>query len=281
MIERQKMITIKDMVKLSKAHHEPLLGTSNNLRTLPFMEEYLDNFARFDRTIQIEQGFFAPIWNLDDEETEDDVFEQFREDVFDFIFMHKKNYEHLYAVLTAEYEPLNNYDKTEDWTLDDSGNDVVTKNIGARVHTEDIDEKNESTTYGQKLDTNVTGSQTNNTNNTVSAFNSSSMQPSNATATTEGAKTDTFTESEHVDRIKSEGHIDQFRDAETTDSDTTTYGKKQTYHNRTVGNIGVTTSMQLLESESSMWQSFKFYDILFNDIVKNLCTFYSEGYKPF
>ena len=102
-----------------------------------------------------------------------------------------------YEALEIEYEPLENYDRIENWN--DSGNSKTTPNLTT---------------------TNRPGTTT--TSN-VSAFDSSSMQPDTSVVT---SGTDTTTQ---------------------TGNSASQFGNK--HEGRIHGNIGVTTSQQMLQSE--------------------------------
>lgn len=111
-------------------------------------------------------------------------------------------------VYNKDFEPLENYDRIEDWT--DDGNNT-TKGTGTT--------KGSDRAHAQG---NVTGT------NTVSAYNTSNLVNDNGT--TQGNTTDT-TSSTQTDS--------------TTQSNDVTHSK---HSGRVHGNIGVTTSMQMYES---------------------------------
>ena len=107
-------LNIRDLYNLSKRKNVPLFGDSTTLATLPFMAEYLANYQKFDRNTAVTRGFFQPLWNLQYESTDEDVLSAFRSDVEILLLKNKKNYEKLYAITLAEYNPLENYKKPWD-----------------------------------------------------------------------------------------------------------------------------------------------------------------------
>ena len=124
-----------------------------------------------------------------------------------------------------EYNPLENYDRQEDWT--DTGNrgeSSQARRDSGNTRTFDNQDK-------RTLDTEVT------TENTVSAYDSSSYQPSDKAETTNSG-TDTVDYSGTIKDEFGEGSSGQ-----------TTENKKDIHTGRTHGNIGVTTSQQMLQSE--------------------------------
>lgn len=382
-------VNLKKLWKIASQSNQPLLGLSTDLATLDFMEEYLESYQAFDRDIARQKGFFWPTWNLEDEETESAVFQQWQKDVYYFLLKNKENYARLYALLSIEYEPLQNYDKHSFIDTTEDGQDVLTDNIGARHSEDDIAQRQDTNAYGatsetsikgQREDTNafgatsetltkgqrqdttthgqitvtdnfgaitetdtigavsnsdVHGAENTTSENEVAGFNSGTYQDSDKTTTNKGSVTDTHTEQSrtnghsetahsdthttgqnddtftegsqtntnsalahtdtytegsqtdtnsalaHTDTLTQGAHLDKHDERATTDSHTTDYGKTVGVDEHTYGNIGVTTSQQMAQSEVDLWNSFKFYDIMFNDIIKNLCNYYDEGYDCF
>lgn len=454
-------VTLKDLWKIAKRENQPLLGLTTDLTTLDFMDDYLEKNEAFDRDIARNQGFFAPVWNLDEEDDADDVFEQWQKDVYYFLLKNKENYQRLYDLLSITYDPLCNYDKTSVITDQESGTDKDTNVIGARhredtyaqrqdtdaygavshtdslgaqmnstvhgaqettdafgavSHTDTIGARSDSTVHGEqettdafgavsksdiygavsesdtigaRSDSVTHGAQTNTdsfgavsettthgaketgTVDKIAGFNSVGFDNANSSTTNEGqqadthtenAKTDSHTTAQYIDSTsvgaqtnshtensktdthselaktdthtlatftdtqnigeQSNGHTetaktdthtlatytdtdnigaqqnthtelaktdthtqgshkDEFDENQATDELTKLYGHLNTHNERTTGNIGVTTSQQMAQSEIDLWHSFRFYDILFGDIIKELCHFYDEGYDCF
>ena len=136
-----------------------------------------------------------------------------------------------------DYNPLENYDRQEDWT--DTGNRGETSQARRDSgNTRTFDNQDKRT-----LDTEVT------TENTVSAYDSSSYQPSDKAETTNSG-TDTVDYSGTIKDEFGEGSSGQ-----------TTENKKDIHTGRTHGNIGLTTSQQMLQSE---------YDIARFNIVEQI-----------
>lgn len=185
------------------------------------------------------------------------------------------NFDRIMEALTAEYNPIENYDRNEQSTktpnltdkstlsgkdsLQLSGKDStqasgddVTKHTGTdsleRTHT------NFKETVAYK------GTDTRETQ--VSAFDSSTYQPSEQVTDSRTNREDEKTTSGSYKDSTTHGHTETYtngRKDETTygRKDETTYGKVDTvthtgtegYSSRIHGNIGVTTSQQMIESE--------------------------------
>lgn len=436
-------VNLRDLWKISKTQNKALLGDSTSLADLEFMEEYLANYAKLDRQLVLEKGFFQPIWNLQYEEDTEDVLEQFQDDAAGFIWKNKDSYQRIFDVLTAEYEPLWNYDKTSVITDQESGTDAVTRNIGARhsednfaqrqdtnsygaiSHTDTFGQREDTNEYGQKQitdlygavsetdvvgqredtdafaqkqltdvigavsnsdtigarsdsvihgaqsetdtigavsNTDIKGAKSGTTENEIAGFNAADYVDADKTTTNENAVTDTHTEATrtnghsttqytdqtsvgaqtnshtensrtdthtdaqhtdthtqgqqtnthevlsktdthtdaqhtdtltqgaqtnthgelaHSDTLTQGAHKDEHDSSAAVDSDSTLYGHLNTHNERTTGNIGVMSTQNLINQELELRIAQKFYDILFNDIVKNLCSYYDEGYDCF
>ena len=156
------------------------------------------------------------------------------------------NWDIIYATLTAVYNPINNYSMTE------SGEDTRTNTgtqstSGTRSGTE---------TETPNLTTTATGE--NNSNGGLFGFNSAESVPSD---TTHGTNTNTNTQSGTV-------NTETGGTSSTTRTDALTEKNVHTFERS--GNIGVTTSQQMIESELELRKK-QFYSIVYKDIVNHLC----------
>lgn len=177
--------------------------------------------------------------------------------------MYGVNWEKEWATLLAEYNPIENYSMTEEMTDDTT-----------------VDEYGKTVTRTDNLQHTKTGSETNTPNTTET--NTPNLQ------TTEGNKVFGFNSSVGVD---SDSSVSAATGTNTitktgtetlqhnvTDSDTGTQthrdGGSDTHtRNYTLtrsGNIGVTTSQQMLQSERDLWVWNFFREIVFPDIDRVL-----------
>ena len=138
---------------------------------------------------------------------------------------HYRTFEKWINALNIEYAPLENYDRQEDWT-DTLDSDTTNTNV-------DTTSENTDTTV------NITGEQTDSgsVENTVSAFDADTYQPAEKSDTDNTTNTSTDTTSgvdfTHNSTITVTG----------TKDDTTVH------RGRIHGNVGVTTSQQMLQAE--------------------------------
>lgn len=165
----------------------------------------------------------------------------------------------LYATLELEYNPISNYDMTEVMTDDTrvteyGHTDTQTDNLTHQKTGTDTRTPNTTETRTPA----ITETQEHN----VQGFNSSDYQPSDKTVTDEtGTETTALTGTDTT----------QYN---TTDRDTGTRGRVEggvdtdtrNYTLTRTGNIGVTTSQQMIESERGLWLWDFFKSVVYPDI---------------
>ena len=123
------------------------------------------------------------------------------------------------------------------------------------------------------------------TENKTAAFNSSTYQDDTqatetkaektdtiktdavTNTTTEKAKTDKFTEGQREDTFTDGARTDTTQEGETTQTTTYSFG----------GNIGVTTTQEMLTAEFDMREKYNFFDIIFRNVDSILsCGYYLQ-----
>lgn len=154
-------------------------------------------------------------------------------------------------VYTQTYIPIENYDRQEDTSLSYEGSENVTRNV-------DSDRKVKGSTADTRNDTSTAES---NSQKNVFAFDSSTASPSDSdsgttTATGTGSSNSTVDNSDTEKRTETEGH--SFTD------------RKNVTASRIHGNIGVTTSQQMLESEVALRMKHDFFNTVYEDIAITL-----------
>lgn len=141
-----------------------------------------------------------------------------------------RTFEKWIKALNIEYNPLENYDRVEEWNESDNGS-------------------NHTSSTGTSTDSS-TGSGSSNTNNTVSAYNSSTYENDSASDISTSNTTSGTTNSSN-----------------TGDA---THSNTNVKTGRAHGNIGVTTSQQMLQSELDIatWNIYEHItDIFLSEFV--------------
>lgn len=142
------------------------------------------------------------------------------------------------ATITVEYNPIENYDRMEDWT------DTTAE---TRNQTGTVDETGSDTLSGS---TESTG----NTEHLVSAENASDYQP----------------DSKDTDSQTATNSQNSEREAKTETSMDDTRNENVTRTGRAHGNIGVTTTQQMLEEERRIVQ-FTMEDFIADSFKEEFC----------
>lgn len=168
-----------------------------------------------------------------------------------------------WETLSFEYDPIENYSMREEMTNDET----VTEYGKSTTLTDNLTHgKTGTETRTDNLTDTTTPNLTTNKENAVYGFNSSAAVPTGEQEqTATGTNTETHTGTEQK----------QYNLSETdTGTQTTLDGGSDTHtRNYTLtrsGNIGVTTSQQMIESERAIWVWNFFRDVVFPDIDRVL-----------
>ena len=203
--------------------------------------------------------------------------------------IYSNNWSRLYHILSLEYEPIENYNMTEieKTTSTNENTDTITTNT---TNSNDVTETNTGTNTANDSE-NTTGkntitdsrtiaednSVTNNNSlygfNSVSGVNADSQNGTETRNTTDnnthnddlkGTRTNEHSENINTSKVTAQKNdIKDVKDG--THTENGTQDRTLTRH----GNIGVTTSQQMLNSEIELWQ-WDFFNGVFKDIDKIL-----------
>lgn len=157
----------------------------------------------------------------------------------------------MHEALTLAYNPL--------WNKD--GTVVETTTAGQRQHTDDYGSDTNSTTYGLQKTTTQVGARSGDTTEKVSAFNENSFQNAARTESTSAAASDSATMDAHTDTETRQAHSDTHTEAGYTD----------TIRRTEQGNIGVTTSQQMLREEMQVRAMFDMIHIILDEFKQKYC----------
>lgn len=95
------------------------------------------------------------------------------------------------------------------------------------------------------------------------------------------AYSDTHTDAAVTDSHAKTAYTDTHTDAAHTDTKQTAYGREIQRTLERFGNIGVTTSQMMFQSEVDLWKNFNFYDIIFDMLTRKLLVLNDIGYSLF
>lgn len=205
--------------------------------------------------------------------------------------IYSNKWNRLYRILSLEYEPVENYNmtETEKTTSTNENTDTITTNT---TNSNDVTETNTGTNTANDSENTtgknaITDSRTiveNNSvtnNNSLYGFNSTSGVNADSQNVTETRNTtDENTHNDDLKGTRTNEHSENINISKVTAQKNDIKDVKDGTHtengsqDRTLtrhGNIGVTTSQQMLNSEIELWQ-WDFFSGVFKDIDKILTT---------
>ena len=189
-----------------------------------------------------------------------------------------RTFEKWINALNIDYNPLENYDRMEEWTdnrnkkdsSNDSGKvDNTQDTTGGTTYNEQVDDKTSEVVSGNEHLTSTVE-----TENKVSAFDSDEYQPHDKTIsdttndTTSDSERDTQTDHDTTGNTSENNHVTG--NVTSIGSHNGTEDEDSRHVGRVHGNIGVTTSQQMLESELQLaeWNIYEHItDIFLSEYV--------------
>lgn len=269
-----------------------LTDESQNRLADIILNRFKSNWDRLDLAFNKE---YNPIWNKDGTETTT-VTNSGREVTFE------------------KGEQSNTFNKGEESNTNDYGVELETVTNGATRQTNTLGTETETnsngeqvTDYSEKITNVSNGERKSITENNIAAFNSNTYEKNNKTDVTDNASIDKTTENAHTvtnngytDTITKSGREDIIETDEVTNTtnksahmdivtnssredntiegnrtDKTTEGENTiTTTNIYGGNIGITSTQELLTQEFELRNKYNFYDIIF----KNVQSILTDGY---
>lgn len=200
-------------------------------------------------------------------------------DAGDIIGMYGHSWKRIYDAIMQEYDALENYDKKEEETVKDSSEETRnTTKTGSEDNTfnssEEEKEKKNGTNTAKHTEDNTIKDDSN-TENKTSAYNVNTYQPDSESILDGTKKEDILNNDEET--ITSTGDITRTK-ADTATASTSESGSESMKGSndrirtlRTHGNIGVTTSQQMLQSELEL-REYNFWQKVFKDIDKTIAV---------
>lgn len=169
----------------------------------------------------------------------------------------------------VDYDPLTNYkmEETMEGTENSTRTPDLTKGDTGTVQTTGQDKRTPNLTRNGTGTVNDNGSATNNNQNGIWGFNSSTSVPSDmsdGTSTSENTTTRDLTETETGTDTTDRTNTDTYNRSYTETGTDTTAGTSSRKLTRT-GNIGTNTFQNLLQQERNIWM-YDFFEQVFKDV---------------
>ena len=157
------------------------------------------------------------------------------------------SWDKMFKTTQLEYNPIENYDKMEDYTDD-------TTHMNDEQNARTINHDNRANTEANSINSGEDNEYKN-----VSAFDSSSYQPAEHIRRAYGAGNDSISSITGEEHTQDSYHL--------TDQGNTC----NAHHGRIHGNIGVTTSQQMITSERDV-AKFNMYQVITQEFKENFCV---------
>lgn len=179
----------------------------------------------------------------------DDVNNYMEDSIKELFTINKYKYSRLWETTQQVYNMIDNYDKNSTITITKSGKQRETSTIGDVISSVDS-ETSDTTQIGERK-----------TTNKVSPYDSDKMYDSNSSIIEN-------TQDININRVGGTSKTTKGDDIRTTEYEN--YSETTTEH--TSGNIGVTTSAQMLQGEREL-ANFSFWDVVIKDLVNYVLIF--------
>jgi len=213
----------------------------------------------------------------------------------------KDSIERMLLALEEEYNPLHNFDRYE--KFDDEKHNTDSNRTDGELNRTTSQNKTDTTTYnsnleskttydssiteGSEIDEDITYSGSDTTLNDVSAFNESNYQPSSKNSlTSSNTSGRDMTEDKTTEHTGDDTRLDKHTgkdELKTVDSQSLKdinaesksgkFDETSKHDGHLYGNIGVTTSQQMLHSELDLRSKVNIYDVIAEMFYKEFCVY--------
>ena len=247
---------IKDIFQLisEDSGNRSILPLTVDVVTRDYYAQYKDAHFDIDNILNNDFGNYN-ITNIDNNSDWESVSDTLYKNFKLFTYKHKITIDKLFEIDAITFNPIHNYDKTVRSTNVKTG-ESVSQNVkdGAETNTTTLSkvgtEKNTSVQSGG-MSTNDTLTEETTTLNSDTAYNTNLVNSNKVTTNSSPTSTTTYNDLTTSNTLSFEGRQDtttnnlEFNGRR--DTDTTTYNDiTDTYTETTQGNIGVTTSTEML-----------------------------------
>ena len=234
-------------------------GIFHNLQAfnVPWKNEYIANELEFSFMSNYGSRNISPMVNISLDDTGKLTADKIAMIAGTIFNLNRRNWEKQYETMLFEYNPIENYSMTEKHTGTETGLETPTQWKETETQTPT---QWKETTKGLQADNEADA------NNSIYAFNSNSA----VKVSESESKVSSKSETERTGTFQTETSRTGTYQTET--SRTGTYEDKTTYDTTLTrkGNIGVTTSQQMIESERELWLWNFFQNVVFKDVSKAL-----------
>ena len=278
------IMLIKDIFQLisEDSVNRSFLPLTVDVVTRDYYAQYKDAHFDIDNILNNDFGNYN-ITNIEDNSTWESVADTLYKNFKLFTFKHKITVDKLFEIDAITFNPIHNYDKTVRSTNVKTG-ESVSQNVkdGAETNTTTLSkagsEKNTSVQSGG-VSTIDTLTEETTTLNSDTAYNTNLVNSNKVTTNSSPTSTTTYNDLTTSNILSFEGrqdtNINRLEFDGRRDVDTTTYNDiTDTYTETTQGNVGVTTSTEMLSEFTQFYYSYSFWSLFWSMYITDFCDYY-------
>lgn len=268
------MKTLASLIRERNSKDIPLIPKYFNTSDFNFLDGYFVNYKAFDNIMSSKQG--SRLLLFDDEKTNDSL-------LLAVPYMRKYKWDKLYNTLALEYNPIENYDRQEKSTRKPNltterrynGSEKTTYN-GAETNTQ-TGSTDRVQSGGQTTTEKPGAIRTHERNSFNPAEPTLEYRDSDSGTNTTDTTYKNLTVTEKYNAIQNKkdfvgrNDLKEYQNRE----DTETVQGQDVTESRIHGNIGVTTSQQMIQSEREV-SNFNYILTVLNDVVNDICSMMYE-----
>lgn len=278
------IMLIKDIFQLisEDSVNRSILPLTVDVVTRDYYAQYKDAHFDVDNILNNDFGSYN-IANIDNnaewETVSDILYKNFKL----FTYKHKITIDKLFEIDAITFNPLHNFDKTVRSTNVKTG-ESVSQNVkdGAETNTTTLSKvgtENNTSVQSGGMSTNDSITEETTTLNSDTAYNTNLVNSNKVTTNSSPTSTTTYNDLTTSNTLSFEGrqdtNINRLEFEGRRDTDTTTYNDiTDTYTETTQGNIGVTTSTEMLEGFAQFYYSYSFWSLFWSLYITDFCDYY-------
>ena len=278
------ILLIKDIFKLisEDSVNRSFLPLTVDVVTRDYYAQYKDAHFDIDNILNNDYGSYN-IANIDSDAEWESVADTLYKNFKLFTFKHKITVDKLFEIDAITFNPIYNYDKTVRSTNVKTG-ESVSQNVKDGVETNTttlskVGTENNTSVQSGGMSTNDTLTEETTTLNSDTAYNTNLVNSNKVTTNSTPTSTTTYNDLTTSNTLSFEGrqdtNINRLEFDNRRDTDTTTYNDiTDTYTETTQGNIGVTTSTQMLSEFSQFYYSYSFWSLFWSLYIADFCDYY-------
>ena len=278
------IMLIKDIFKFisEDSVNRSFLPLTVDVVTRDYYAQYKDAHFDIDNILNNDYGDYN-ISNIDNEAEWESVADTLYKNFKLFTFKHKITVDKLFEIDAITFNPIHNYDKTVRSTNVKTG-ESVSQNVkdGAETNTTTLSKvgtENNTSVQSGGMSTNDTLTEETTTLNSDTAYNTNLVNSNKVTTNSSPTSTTTYNDFTTSNTLSFEGrqdtNINRLEFDNRRDTDTTTYNDiTDTYTETTQGNIGVTTSTQMLSEFEQFYYSYSFWSLFWSLYITDFCDYY-------